>query len=107
MQLTSAPERAFREAVACSICQKPLDQSRVRDHTHITGIYRGAAQVSCNLNYKQLIKIPVIFPNLKDYDGHPLLTGIEKLKDDIIDAIPCTLEKYIAFKLYNAGSTPS
>lgn len=45
--------------------KKTLDQSPVREYSHIT-VYlhcRGAAHVSCNLNYKESRKIPVIFHN--------------------------------------------
>ena len=44
---------SFTNATTCHICTKPLtDDDRVRDHCHITGIYRGAAHSACNLNYR-------------------------------------------------------
>ena len=36
---------------------------KVRDHDHYTGKYRGAAHSICNLRYKTIKKIPVIFHN--------------------------------------------
>ena len=39
---------SFTNATTCHSCTKPLtDDDRVRDHCHITGIYRGAAHSAC------------------------------------------------------------
>ena len=49
------------------------NEEPVRDHCHVTGIYRGSAHLKCNLKLKisaERIKIPVIFHNLKGYDSH-------------------------------------
>ena len=52
------------------ICDKLFDigDDKVRDHCHITGKYRGAAQWSCDINLKLVQKIPVIFHNLRGYE---------------------------------------
>ena len=52
MIFTKANEVDFNEAKSCFICEKELGEDRVRDHCHLTGIYRGAAHNSCNLNFK-------------------------------------------------------
>ena len=43
---------------------------KVRDHCHYTGKYRGAAYSKCNLNYKIVKEIPVLFDNGSVYDYH-------------------------------------
>ena len=44
-----------------------LGADRVRDHDHMTGLYRttGPAHNECNINYKFTGKIPVVFHNYK------------------------------------------
>lgn len=34
-----------------------------RDHSHLTGQYRGAAHASCNQHYRESRRIPVVFHN--------------------------------------------
>jgi hypothetical protein len=51
MIITPKQEREFLDAKDCSICGEPLKEDRVRDHCHITGLYRGAARNICNLKY--------------------------------------------------------
>ena len=69
---------------------------KVRDHCHISGKFRGAAHFSCNGNFKISKKVPVVFHNLKGYDGHFIMKKLSNF-DASIDVIPCGLEKYLAF----------
>ena len=69
---------------------------RVRDHCHISGKFRGAAHFGCNANFKISKKVPVVFHNLKGYDGHLIMKELSNF-DVKIDVIPCGLEKYMAF----------
>ena len=52
-ELTYEQKIEFRNATNCSICGKKFqeDDTKVRDHCHFTGKYRGAAHVKCNLDY--------------------------------------------------------
>ena len=102
MNLTSMEEEEFAAATECHICQKYFteDDVRVRDHCHITGIYRGAAHNKCNRSIRLTDKIPVIFHNLKGYDLHLIMQEIGKFKINI-SIIPKNLEKYMAFFLGN------
>ena len=68
----------------------------MRDHSHITGKFRGAAHKSCNLNFKLTKKVTVIFYNLKNYGSHLIFNELDKF-DVKIKVIPNGLEKYMAF----------
>ena len=59
----------FNEETKCWICED-LNDDKVRDHSHFTGRFRGAAHNSCNLKYKKPKFIPVVFHNLNGYDSH-------------------------------------
>ena len=45
-------EENFRSSHTCQVCEKLIDDEKVRDHCHITGKYRGAAHWICNVNLK-------------------------------------------------------
>ena len=78
----------FQTADKCHICDKTYTEKdiRVRDHCHITGIYRGSAHQERNLKLKinpENIKIPVIFHNLRGYDSHFIMQQIGKIAEKI------------------------
>lgn len=74
IEMSAEHEIAFQRATHCHICEKKIyeDEIKVRDHSHITGKYRGAAHSNCNLKYKESMSIPVVFHNL-NYDMHFLI----------------------------------
>ena len=78
--IMSAEENESFEMTNISwICGKLVDSdNKVRDHCHITGKYRGAAQWSCNINFKVSKKVPVLFHNLKGYDRHLIFKELSK-----------------------------
>ena len=41
LQITSQEEESFQLAEECWLCENPLDDTKVRDHDHLTGKYRG------------------------------------------------------------------
>ena len=90
-------EECFQLANKCWICGKLFEllDEKVRDHCHISVKFKGAAHFSCNANFKISKKVPVIFHNLKGYDGHLIMRGLSNF-DVVIDVIPCGLEKYMA-----------
>ena len=132
LEMTDEDEESFQRAQQCHICKKPfgIDEDgvrnvggknikkvkiknvKVRDHCHVTGKYRGAAHVSCNLNFQLTNKIPVVFHNLKGYDSHFIMQEIGDIaKKNVyvdekgrehemrINVIPHNMEKYMAFML--------
>ena len=68
-------EEKFQLANCCWTYKRLCDvgDEKVRDHCHVTGKYRCAAHWDCNINLKLSRKVPVIFHNLKDYDGHLII----------------------------------
>ena len=119
LKMTEDDENEFQKAEACHICDIEYTEKdiRVRDHCHITGIYRGSSHQDCNLKLRvnpEEIKIPVIFHNLRGYDSHFIMQEIGAIvknhayknkkgdeKRMNINAIPNNMEKYMALMLGN------
>ena len=89
-------KEVFQKANKCCICGKlfELIDEKVRHHCHISSKFRGAAHFSRNANFKISKKVPVVFHNLKGYDGHLIMRGLSNF-NVVIDVIPCGLEKYM------------
>ena len=105
MDITDEQEAEFRKATVCSICNKNFkpEVTKVRDHCHFTGIYRGCAHEKCNLDYSfRYFKIPVFFHNLKNYDSHLIIGKANEINKELnenkrIDVIAQNSEKFITF----------
>ena len=105
MRMTAGDEESFQRSAQCHICKGSYftrENDKVRDHCHITGNFRGAAHRYCNQNFQISKKIPVVFHNLRGYDGHIIMQNIAwaaRLKSYKIDVIPNSMERYMAFFL--------
>ena len=109
--MTASDEKDFQNAKKCWICQRQYKADEgenipVRDHCHMTGKYRGSAHKKCNFRLQisaEKIKIPVVFHNLKGYDGHLIIEGmgdiIRENPQININIIASNAEKYITFKI--------
>ncbi|XP_036143348.1 uncharacterized protein LOC118645749 [Monomorium pharaonis] len=89
----------YRNATRCHICNNLFepDDTRVRDHCHLTGKYCGPAHSNCNLNYKNSYYIPIVFHNLSGYDSHFIIKEIATAFEGEVSLLPITKEKYISF----------
>ena len=107
MVLSEEQELAHQAATHCYLCSDAILEesgpwSKVRDHNHATGVYRGAAHSHCNIQKKRSYHIPVFFHNLRGYDGHLVMQGIHRYADvKRIHVIPNNMEKYVSFQLGN------
>lgn len=60
-------------------CNRALvTNDKVRNHCHRTGKLWEQRDNSYNLNYKRPKHIPVFFRNLREYDSHHFVQGLEK-----------------------------
>ena len=91
-------EEEFQSSNTCWICEKLIDDEKVRDHCYVTGKSRGAAHWSCNMNLQLTNKVPVIFHNSRGYDCYLIFHELKNF-DVKIDVISNRLEKYMAFIL--------
>lgn len=99
LKMTEADEKRFRDADHCHICEEKFTAGdvRVRDHSHITGEFRGSAHNQCNLRYQESRHVPVVFHNLSRYDAHFIIEKISTCCKGGISAIPLNDELYISF----------
>ena len=75
--------------------------SKVRDHCHYTGKYRGAAQSVCNLRYRIVKEIPVVFHNGFVYDYHFIIKYLSREFYSYFEFLGENTEKYITFSVPN------
>ena len=71
----------------------------MREHYHIFGHYRGACHNTCNVQYKMQTIVPVVFHNLKKYDGHIIVKALSSFEDYEFNVIAQTMEKNITFSM--------
>ena len=91
-------EEQFQSSNTCWICEKLIDDEKVRGHCHMTGKFRGAAHSSYNINLQLTKKFPVIFRNLRGYDRYLIFDELKK-SDVEIDVISNGFKKCMAFVL--------
>ena len=105
--MTEDEEENFQSSNTCLICEKLIEDEKVRDQFHIAGKFRGAAHWncsinlshwSCNINLQLTKKVRVIFHNLRGYNSHLIFYELKKF-DVKIHVIANRLQKYMPFNL--------
>ena len=71
--------------------------SKVRDHCHYTGKYRGTLHSKCNLEYKIVKEIPVLFHNGSVYDYHFTIKYLAREFKGNFECLGENSETYISF----------
>ena len=93
----------YKRLERCHICFKLFkeDKPKVRDHCHYTSRYRGPTHTKCNLQYKILSYIPIIFHNLSGYDAHLFIKELAASSTDgaKMGVIAKNKEDYISFSI--------
>ena len=108
--LTDDEEETYENQKICHICEKEFcteennkkefkTMQKVRDHCHYTGKYRGAAHSNCNLHYKILKEIPVVFHNGSTYDYHFIIKQLTRKFKGYFHCLGEHTEKYITFSV--------
>ena len=92
--------RNYDRATQCYLCHKEFADKagmrKVRDHDHLTGMYRGAAHSHCNIQMRKTYKVPVFFHNFRGYDSHLVVQSLNKFPQRKISVIGQAMEKYIS-----------
>ena len=91
-------KEAYEKTDICWFCRKKIEYTKVADHCHLTGRFRGAAHEICNLQAKVPEFTPVFMHNLDGYDSHLFIKNMGNEFGEIT-AIPNNEEKYISFSL--------
>ena len=83
--LTNEENKSYKKQKVCYISTKEFSTDdnnkkyhKVRDDCHYTGKFRGAPHNVCNLRYKTLKEILVVFHNGTTYDYHFLINQLAK-----------------------------
>ena len=106
LRITEEEKSEFMMADSCHICGEVYKHRNegFKDYSQFTGKYRGSAHKECMLKNRigpDNLKIPVVFHNLRGYDGHFIMQNIGKKVNEKgnlkIGAIPNNMEKYIGF----------
>ena len=100
--LTEEEKESYQNQKLCHICEKEFctdnkEMRKVRDHCQYTGKYRGAAHSKCNLNYKIVKEIPVLFHNGSVYDYHFTIKYLAREFKGNSECLGENTEKYISF----------
>ena len=108
--LTDEENKSYKKQNVCYICKKEFitDENdknvfklyhKVRDSCHYTGKFRGATHSICNLRYKTLKEIPVVFHNGSTYDHQLIINKLAKGFDGQLQCLGENTEKYITFSV--------
>ena len=93
--MTSEDEEICNNSHKCWICKQELNTNKVRDHCHVTGKFRDTAHNKCNLKLRIHRKLPIIFHNLKGYDGHMIFKELNNFDVDVA-VIAKGIDKYMS-----------
>ena len=90
MRMTTQDKQRFEEATHCYLCGQKFHKSdkirgsdKTRDHNHLSGEYRHALHMTCNLLYKAPPFIPVVMHGLRNFDSHIICQALGNYSGNI------------------------
>lgn len=85
MTMTKKDILDYEKQTQCYLCDKTFSDFvvKVRDHSHFTSNYLGAACQSCNLRRRTPLTIPIFMHNGSRYDLHFIVKALAKFGDKI------------------------
>ena len=76
------------------------ERPQVRDHSHLTGAYRGPAHATYNARCRTPNFVPVMFHNLSGYDAHFIVKALGVDPERLASSLLSTrLSEYPAYKV--------
>lgn len=110
--LTAEQEKRHLESTHCHICKDVFEdngefgdddpETRIHDHCHHTGEYRGAAHNQCNLMYRKHKKVPLFIHNLSGYDAALIMQQVHTTNYDP-KVLARNLENFLTFDINNTS----
>ena len=104
--LTDEKSKSCKKQRACYICKKEFSTDydnkkyhKVRDQYHYTGKFRGPLHNICNLRYKTIKEIPIVFHNGSTYDYHFIIKQLAKEFKGQLECLGENTEKHITFSV--------
>ena len=98
MVMTTVDIINFKQSDKCYLCEKDfdLDNFKVRDHNHSTGIFLGAACNPCNLRRRKPATLRIFVHNGSRYDFHFIVKALGKYHDQFesIKVLPFNGENF-------------
>ena len=88
----------FKKSKKCYMCSREFSSGlvKVRDHSHFTGKYIGAACQKCNLRRRMPTSLKIFVHNCAKYDMHFLIKALSHFQDRIrnISVLPYNGENF-------------
>ena len=98
IEMTPRDNKLYNDSTKCYICEKPFQEKlvKVRDHSHYTGLFLGAACQQCNLRRRMPKRLKIFVHNCAKYDMHFIIKGISAFRDQIknISVLPYNGENF-------------
>ena len=98
MQMTDEDSRNYKRSSECYLCKMPFSGQtiKVRDHSHYTGDFLGAACQKCNLRRRMPKRLKIFVHNCAKYDMHFIIKGISNFRQSIknISVLPYNGEHF-------------
>ena len=98
MIISQEEQIAYEETKNCYICQSVFSSEtiKVRDHSHYSGLFLGAACQSCNLRRRNSKKVPIFMHNGSRFDLHFIVKALAKFGDEIknLSVLPYNQENF-------------